>query len=47
MADGDFQLLQAAADLVRTSATKGPALSHSAEHLAFSLITAANRNLIE
>ena len=47
MAAGDVQMLKEAADLVRTQAAEGPALSHSAEHLAFSLITAANRSLIE
>jgi hypothetical protein len=47
MAGGDFQMLREAADLVRANATKGAAISHSAEHLAFSVITAANRSLIE
>lgn len=47
MAGGDFEMLKEAADLVRARATKGSALSHSAEHLAFSVITAANRSLIE
>ena len=47
MSGGDVQMLKEAADLVRANAAEGPALSHSAEHLAFSVITAANRSLIE
>lgn len=47
MADGNMDLLREAADIVRGRATRGPALSHSAEHLAFSLITAAHRVLLD
>ncbi|HYY45895.1 MAG TPA: hypothetical protein VE951_02445 [Candidatus Angelobacter sp.] len=47
MADRDTDLLREAADVVRRSATEGPSLSHSAEHLAFSLITAAHNVLVE
>lgn len=42
MADGNVEVLREAAEIVRARATGGPALSHSAEHLAFSLITAAH-----
>ncbi len=47
MAEGDTNLLREAADIVRGRATEGPALSHSAEHLAFSLITAAHKVLVD
>jgi hypothetical protein len=39
-AEGDLQALFDASQIVKDHA-KGPASSHSAEHLAFSLITAA------
>ncbi len=44
MADGDFNALYEAAQIVRNRAM-GPASQHSAEHLAFSLITAAHAEL--
>jgi hypothetical protein len=47
MANRNMDLLREAADIVRSRATHGPALSHSAEHLAFSLITAAHKVLVD
>jgi hypothetical protein len=47
MADGDTDRLREAAELVRDQAGQGPALSHSAEHLAFSLITAAHSAMLD
>ncbi|HVH64393.1 MAG TPA: hypothetical protein VM674_00025 [Candidatus Acidoferrum sp.] len=46
MADGNAEVLREAAEIVRARATGGPALSHSAEHLAFSLITAAHNVIL-
>lgn len=46
MADGSPEILMEAAEIVRGNAKSGPALSHSAEHLAFSLITAAHSMLL-
>lgn len=46
MAGGKAERLREAAEIVRSRATGGPALSHSAEHLAFSLITAAHNVLL-
>lgn len=44
MADGDMNALYEAAQIVRNRAM-GPTTEHSAEHLAFSLITAAHSQL--
>ena len=44
MSDGDLNALFEAAQDVKDRAT-GPASEHSAEHLAFSLITAAHADL--
>ena len=46
MADGNVHVLREAAEIVRARATGGPALAHSAEHLAFSLITAAHNVIL-
>ena len=47
MADGNMELLREAADMVRESSGGGSALGHSTEHLAFSLITAAYKVLMD
>ena len=45
MSGGDHDVLFRAAQLVRERADKGRHVVHSAEHLAFSLITAAHEQL--
>ena len=47
MSGRDIDLLREAADLVREYATRGPARGLSTEHLAFTLITAAHRVLVD
>jgi hypothetical protein len=42
MAGGDAEVLFRASQIVRRHSTGGPALQHSAEHLAFSLLAAAH-----
>lgn len=44
MSEGDMSVLYEAAQDVKSRAT-GPASEHSAEHLAFSLLTAAHAEL--
>jgi hypothetical protein len=47
MSAGDLGMLKEAADLVQQKSRRGPTLSHSPEHLAFSVITTAHRELID
>lgn len=45
LAGGDYEVLFKASRIVRERSTGGPALGHSAEHLAFSLIASAHEEL--
>jgi transcription initiation factor TFIIIB Brf1 subunit/transcription initiation factor TFIIB len=47
MSAGDLGTLKEAADLVQQKSRRGSTISHSPEHLAFSVITAAHRALID
>lgn len=45
MAGGNHEVLFQASQMVRERSAGGPALEHSAEHLAFSLIASAHEDL--